>query len=322
MGLAVYTESGQKVLTGIYRTAVIKKHFGEHYLAYEKNGDRWGVPLTPSKPDYKTIAVQKDDTTLYAHGGEGLWDFGFISTYASISTGTGTAKMILTPSIACDVTINCTYKFSSHTITKSWTFTAGTSGTQSATVLADGWWWEACTGCSIDSVSFGLSKAYRVSPTSKSVGARNTSLTETAMANIYIDGLDGNDRIQLDFTDISFSTSTTSYISGNYKNYIKTLTFSFKATPISYSTNAGAFSIDVDYDTGGGTFTVTKQGSWSKDGISEPYNHSASIQFKYTGGSSSANVKVTITVKDLNYGNSISKTYTLTPTWQESTGGE
>lgn len=322
MGLAVYTESDQKVLTGIYRTAVIKKHFGEHYLAYEKNGDRWAVPLTSTKPSYKTIAVQKGDTTLYACSGEELWDLAFISTYASISTGTAVATVLLSNPLACDVTINCTYKFSSHTITESWTLTAGTNGKQSATVLTNGWWGEACIGCSIDSVSFGLSKAYRVSPTSESVGARNALLTETAMSYVYIDGLDGSDRIQLDFSDISFSSSTTSYTSGNYKKYIKTLTFSFRATPISYSTNAGAFSIDVDYNTGGGEFTVTKQGSWSKDNISTPYDHSASIQFKYTGGSSSANVTVIITIKDSYYGNSIRKTYTLAPTWQESTGGE
>lgn len=324
MGIIVYKNAtSKKLLTGIYRTSVVKKHFGEHYLAYKKDNDWWCIPLTTNKPSYQTLAIQKDGSTLYAHSGEEKYNLAQIHTICSISTGTGSATVLLSAPLACSVTFTCTYYFSSHTVSHTWTYSAGSSGNQTATVLTGGWWWESCKGCSIDSVSFGETRAYRANTTGN-VGAPNTSVTNTAISYVYIanNGLDGTeDPMELTFSNLSLSTSTTSSISKNYKYYTKTITATFKATPISWSVKPGTWSADVSYKTNSGVFDVTKTGVWS-DNCGIPYNYSMSISFKYTGGNNNAVVPVEITIKDSNFGNDISSSITLTPTWLESTGGE
>ena len=280
MGLAFYQDKNYSgVLQGTYYKEIAKDVNSGIIAGYYKNNKIFYLPIyyiyrqgADGASDKKGILYinyngefEPNTRVFYLTSIPESW--GTISAYTSINTGKGTVYVTLETDLPFAIQVETSSNFSSHTnYVHIFTFNAGTSGTQSAQVLSDGWWWESVTGMTLNSIhvyagstvdaSKLTTKAYYSNVVT--VGASSTSQTNTASSPVYIVRDTGSiilpDIAKGTYTPSAFKSLIETYISVNSSRTVKNA-FSVTVNKQTVSVEAGG-SIYYKNNSASGTVTL------------------------------------------------------------------
>jgi hypothetical protein len=277
MGLAFYKDkTNNNVLQGSYYKEIAQAQVSNigGVMGYYKKGEIFYLPICTSwgqGVDGLTgvLRLQRNDysSTYFNYLRTISETKGTISAYTSINTGKGTAYVTLSTPLVFSIQVITVSNFSNHTnYAHVFAFNAGTSGTQSAQVLSDGWWWESVTGMTLNAIQVYASSTVDISKRTKkayysnasTVSASNTSQTNTASSPIYIVRDTGSiklpDIAKGTYTPSTFMDLIKTYISVNSSRTVK-YAFSVKVNGQTVSVEAGG-TIYFKNNSASGTTTL------------------------------------------------------------------